>query len=69
MTSLPLEMLGVTTPKGTLIHLYDIEGERRFTLCGRWIGENARALALGGSGRQVSADFADCRKCLKAVGA
>ncbi len=66
---MPLEMLGVQTPKGTLIHLYNVEGERRFTLCDRWIGENARALALGGNGRQVSADLADCRRCLKAVGA
>lgn len=64
---LPLEMLGVTTPKGIRIHLYNVEGDRRETVCGRWIGVNARHLVLGGNGPQVSADFADCRKCLREV--
>lgn len=66
---MPLEMLGITTPKGTRIHLYNVEGDRTETVCGRKIGVNTRALALGGFGPQVAADFADCRRCLKAVGA
>lgn len=67
MTELPLEMLGVTTPKGTRIHLYNVEGDRTETVCGRKIGVNVRALDLGGFGPQVAADFADCRKCLEGV--
>ena len=69
MTSLPLEMLGITTPKGNRIHLYDVEGYRLQTVCGRRIGVNTHLLAVGGLGPQLSADLADCRKCLKAVGA
>lgn len=65
MTTLPLEMLGIRTPKGTRIHLYDVEGERLKTVCGQRIGVNTRYLGLGGSGPQVSADLADCRKCLR----
>lgn len=67
MTNLPLEMLGIATPKGTRIHLYDVEGDRTETVCGRKIGVNTRYLGVGGLGPQVSADRADCRQCLKAV--
>lgn len=69
MTALPLELLGIRTPKGSAIHLYDVEGERASTLCGRSIGVNPRYLGLGGHGGQVSADLADCRDCLRLAAA
>lgn len=65
---LPLELLGIHTPKGTRIHLYDLEGERQYTLCGRWIGVNTRHLGLGGSSG-LSADLADCQRCGKLASA
>jgi hypothetical protein len=61
---LPLQLLGIHTPKGTRIHLYDLEGERQYTLCNRWIGVNSRHLGLGGSSA-LSADLADCARCRK----
>lgn len=69
VTTLPLELLGIRTPKGTLVHLYDIEDDRKSTLCGRVIGVNPRYLGLGGLGPQVSADLADCRNCLRLAAA
>lgn len=65
VTTLPLEMLGIQTPKGSAIHLYDVEGDRCSTVCGRSIGVNPRYLGLGGHGGQVSADLATCRECLR----
>lgn len=62
-TELPLQLLGVRTPKGQRIHLYDTEGDRLTTLCARYIGVNTRHLGVGGFGGQVSADLADCGKC------
>jgi hypothetical protein len=61
---LPLQLLGIHTPKGARIHLYDLEGERRYTLCNRWIGVNSRHLGLGGPSA-FSADLADCARCRK----
>jgi hypothetical protein len=62
---MPLEMLGIRTPRGSRIHLYNVEGERRETLCGRHIGVNPRLLGVGGVGPQVSADLSDCGGCAR----
>lgn len=65
MTELPLQLLGVRTPKGQAVHLYDLEGDRLKTLCSRWICVNPTYLGLGGDSRQVSADLASCQVCIK----
>lgn len=62
---LPLEFLGITTPKGTTVHLYDVEADRLTTLCGRRIGWNPRHLGIGGVGPQVSSDTTTCKSCLR----
>lgn len=62
LTEIPLEMLGIHTPKGRLVHLYDVDGSRKATLCGRQIGINPRYLGLGASA-PVSADLVDCARC------
>jgi hypothetical protein len=60
---LPLQLLGTYVGKGYRIHLYNIESDRRYTVCGRTGLPNPRGMGLGGWG--VSADLADCDKCLR----
>jgi hypothetical protein len=62
MIDFTLQLLGIHVGKGTTVHLYDLDGERRFTVCGRRIGVNPRFLGPGNS-TGVSADLADCPKC------
>jgi hypothetical protein len=65
MSALSIEFLGVTTPRGAAIHLYDVEGDRLSTLCGRHIGYNTFHLAVGGIGPQVSSDLVSCGSCVR----
>lgn len=65
---LPLELLGIYLPRGTAVHLYDLEGDRERTLCSRRIGINPRYLGLGWD-YPVSADRATCRACLRKAAA
>lgn len=58
---LPLQLLGTRVGKGYRIHLYNIESDRRRTVCGRTGLPNPRGMGLGGWG--VSADLSDCNKC------
>jgi hypothetical protein len=60
-TELPLQLLGTRVGKGYRIHLYNIESDRRRTVCGRTGLPNPRGMGLGGWG--VSADLSDCNKC------
>jgi hypothetical protein len=64
-TDLPLQLFGIRAGKGYRIHLYDTEGDRLSTLCGRVIGINPRWLApeFSASSGGESPDRADCGKC------
>jgi hypothetical protein len=65
-TELPLQLLGVFMPKGNVVHLYDLEGERLLTLCGRNIQINPRHIGLGNSSERCApAESAGCSKCLR----
>jgi len=61
----PIEYSGIRTPRGDVIHLYDIEGERGETLCGRHIGINPRYLAGPTNSRALPAEQVGCRTCYK----
>ena len=63
---LPLQLLAVTTPKGVRRHLFDLEGNKLFSLCGRRLGINPRHLYLGTWVLNVSSsDNANCPTCLR----
>jgi hypothetical protein len=57
-----LQLLGIRAGKGATVHLYDLDDERRFTVCGRRIGVNPRLLGPGTS-IGLPADSADCSNC------
>lgn len=59
------QLRGITPGKGTLVHLYDTDSDRDYTLCGKWIGINNAALAAHGWGPQVPADQATCKACTR----
>lgn len=67
---LPVNLLSLTTPKGTLLHLVDLDGDRHLSLCGRWLGVNPRYLYVGTWFPGVGpAEAATCTRCVKlAVG-
>jgi hypothetical protein len=60
-TEMPSRMRGLCTPRGHRVHLYDVEGDRRSTLCGSMIGVNPLTLIYGPY--ILPADRADCSKC------
>ena len=60
-SEMPTQMRGICTPRGHRVHLYDVEGDRRSTLCGSLIGVNPLTLIYGWY--ILPADRADCSKC------
>jgi hypothetical protein len=68
MTELPLQLLSINTPKGTVRHLVDVDEPRPVTLCGRNTGVNPRHVFVGTWVYGVGpAESATCRKCLAAA--
>jgi hypothetical protein len=61
---LPLQLLSLQTPKGTVRHLVSIEETDPVTLCGRGTGVNPRHVFVGTWVENIqSADNATCKKC------
>lgn len=61
----PIEYSGIRTPMGTVIHLYDTEGDCYATLCGRYIGKNRRRLAGPSNLEALPPEQVGCRTCYK----
>lgn len=60
----PISLFSVGLARGTVLHLFDEEGDRVETLCGRRIRTNPRYLGLGSQFVQ-SSDNATCKRCVK----
>lgn len=61
---LPLQLLSIQTPKGTVRHLVNVESTEPYTLCDRFHGVNPKHVFVGTWREDIqSADNATCRKC------
>ncbi|WP_251151532.1 hypothetical protein [Cellulosimicrobium sp. Marseille-Q4280] len=63
---LPLQLLAVGLPRGTVLHLVDLDGPKTRTLCDHKIRINPRLIYVGtGAPGIVTSDRADCPVCLR----
>lgn len=68
LEALPLDLLTIPTPRGTLRHLVSVDEAAARTLCGRQHGVNPRYIVIGGSAPCLGpADAVTCRRCFEAA--